>query len=266
MAVDVSENRRFISRISSSILRPKIITRDETAYFDHDTNELMITSTMTIRNIAEGSAVYNPMAPNITFVTDIKVPEVVLDFSGITVDDSNGSDIHISSNKSLTDITIDTHHVESFDAKEEYTKGYLFSESYTPLLNLIGVKNKRLLKMMDKITSRRLYWSIDYDVSDKLYTATVKAEASMYKDKMESHAIYIEDSTNVFTHTSASGIIDELLSVPYEFHGTCINYNAIDYTRKSGKFVIDKISCEAKARKILLGVSNATTDISKCLI
>lgn len=265
MAVDVKENNKLISRIYASMLSPKIITREENAYFNNDANTLMINSTMTIKRI-EDTVAYNPMAPSITFVTDIKVPEAVLDFSGITVDDSNGSDIRISSNKSLIDVTIDTHHVESFKATEEFTKGFLFSESYNPLLNVIGVKNKRLFKMMDKIATRRFYWSIDYDVSDKIYTATVKAKASMYKDKMESHSICIEDSTNVFVHTSAIGIIDELLATPYEFHGTCINYNAIDYTRRSGKFVLDKISCESEATKILLDMANKTNSIAKRLI
>lgn len=266
MTVNAKENSKYISRILASILSQKIITREENAYFDHDTNTLMINSTMTIKRIAGDDVAYNPMAPNITFVTDIKVPEVVLDFSGITVDDSNGYAIRISSNKSLIDVTIDTHHIESFDFREEFTKGYLFSESYSPLLGVIGVKNKRLTKMMDKIATRKFNWSIDYDISSKIYTATVKANVSIYKDKMESHSMCIEDSTNVFAHTSAIGIIDELLATPYEFHGTCINYNAIDYTRRSGKFVLDKISCENEATKILLDVANATTDIAKRLI
>lgn len=266
MTICISENKKFTKRILASILSPKIITREENAYFNHDTNTLMINSTMTIKRIAGNDVAYNPMAPNITFVTDIKVPDALLEFSGITVDDSNGSDIRISSNKSLIDVTISTHRIESFNANEESIKGYLFSESYNPLLGAIGVKNKRLTKMMDKIATRKFNWSIDYDISSKIYTATVKADVSIYKDKMESHSMCIEDSTNVFAHTSAIGIIDELLATPYEFHGTCINYNAIDYTRRCGKFVIDKISCENEATKILLDVANATTDIAKRLI
>ncbi len=263
MAINTEENKKFTNRILASILYPKTFTREETAYLDED-NRLMITSTMTIKHIAENTIVYNPLAPNITFVTYLKITPEILECVGITDITMDNSSIHISNGQ--TSITISTHHVESFKGTEEFTKGHLFSESYNTLLNILEIKNKRLTVMMKKMARRKFNWAIVYNVSDKIYTATVKSESSMYKDKMESHYMYIEDSTNIYTHTSAIGIIDELLATPYKFHGTSINYTAIDYTRRNGKFVIGNIPCEAEATTILLDVANTTNNIARFLI
>ena len=83
---------------------------------------------------------------------------------------------------------------------------------------------------------------------------------------LDTYSMYIEDSTNVYTHTSAKDIIEELLALPYEFHGTCINYSAIDYTRSYGNFVINKMRSEAEANQIISYVNSNTNNIARRLI
>ena len=130
---------------------------------------------------------------------------------------------------------------------------------------MIQIKNKKVGSIINTLCSRKLHWSIEYEVNSKLYSATLKSKVKMAKD-LDTYSMYIEDSTNVYTHTSAKDIIDELLALPYEFHGTCINYSAIDCTRSYGKFVIDKMRSEAEANQILSYVNNNTSNIARRLI
>ena len=160
---------------------------------------------------------------------------------------------------------VDGHNTSSFIVDGEYTDTLLFSDSYNEFINMIQIKNKRVGSIMNTLCSRKLHHSIEYEVNSKLYSATLKSKVKMAKD-LDTYSMYIEDSTNVYTHTSAKDIIDELLALPYEFHGTCINYSAIDCTRSYGKFVIDKMRSEAEANQILSYVNSNTSNIARRLI
>ena len=75
-----------------------------------------------------------------------------------------------------------------------------------------------------------------------------------------------EDFTHVYTHTSATDLIDELLAIPYTFHGTSINYNSRDYTTKYGRFVVGNITSKVEANRIVLDICNKTNNIARYLI
>ena len=183
--------------------------------------------------------------------------------NGVAVDDITSSKIRIYDDKKY--VIVDGHNTSSFIVDDEYKDALIFSDSYNEFMNMIQIKNKKVGSIMNTLYSRKLHWSIGYEVNSKLYSATLKSKVEMGKD-LDTYSMYIEDSTNVYTHTSAKDIIDELLALPYEFHGTCINYSAIDCTRSYGKFVIDKMRSEAEANQILSYVNNNTSNIARRLI
>lgn len=259
MTVSIKDNKAFVKRIAASIIPQKLVTRKESVYVGDDA--LVVNSSIYINNSTTSE--YSSTGPNIILSSMMIRPLELLETYGVAVDDITSSKIRIYDDKKY--VIVDGHNTSSFIADDEYKDTLLFSDSYNEFINMIQIKNKRVGSVMNTLCSRKLHHSIEYEVNSKLYSATLKSKVKMAKD-LDTYSMYIEDSTNVYTHTSAKDIIDELLALPYEFHGTCINYSAIDCTRSYGKFVIDKMRSEAEANQIILYVNNNTSNIARRLI
>lgn len=259
MTVSIKDNKAFVRRIAASIIPQKLVTRKESVYVGDDA--LVVNSSIYINNSTTSE--YSSTGPNIILSSMMIRPLELLEEFGVAVDDITSSKIRIYDDKKY--VIADGHNTSSFIVDDEYTDTLLFSDSYNEFINMIQIKNKRVGSVMNTLCSRKLHWSIEYGVTGKLYSATLKSKVKMAKD-LDTYSMYIEDSTNVYTHTSAKDIIDELLALPYEFHGTCINYSAIDCTRSYGKFVIDKMRSEAEANQILSYVNSNTSNIARRLI
>lgn len=259
MTVSIKDNKAFVRRIAASIIPQKLVTRKESVYVGDDA--LVVNSSIYINNSTTSE--YSSTGPNIILSSMMIRPFELLEMHGVAVDDITSSKIRIYDDKKY--VIADGHNTSSFIVDNEYTDTLLFSDSYNEFINMIQIKNKKVGSVMNTLCSRKLHHSIEYEVNSKLYSATLKSKVKMAKD-LDTYSMYIEDSTNVYTHTSAKDIIDELLALPYEFHGTCINYSAIDYTRSYGKFVIDKMRSEAEANQILSYVNSNTSNIARRLI
>lgn len=259
MTVSIKDNKAFVKRIAASIIPQKLVTRKESVYVDDDA--LVVNSSIYINNSTTSE--YSSTGPNIILSSMMIRPLELLEMNGVAVDDITSSKIRIYDDKKY--VIVDGHNTSSFIVDDEYTDTLLFSDSYNEFINMIQIKNKRVGSVMNTLCSRKLHHSIEYEVNSKLYSATLKSKVEIGKD-LDTYSMYIEDSTNVYTHTSAKDIIDELLALPYEFHGTCINYSAIDCTRSYGKFVIDKMRSEAEANQILSYVNSNTGNIARRLI
>ena len=259
MTVSIKDNKAFVKRIAASIIPQKLVTRKESVYVDDDA--LVVNSSIYINNSTTSE--YSSTGPNIILSSMMIRPFELLEMNGVAVDDITSSKIRIYDDKKY--VIVDGHNTSSFIVDDEYTDTLLFSDSYNEFINMIQIKNKRVGSIINTLCSRKLHHSIEYEVNSKLYSATLKSKVKMAKD-LDTYSMYIEDSTNVYTHTSAKDIIDELLALPYEFHGTCINYSAIDHTRSYGKFVIDKMRSEAEANQIISYVNSNTNNISRRLI
>lgn len=259
MTVSIKDNKAFVKRIAASIIPQKLVTRKESVYVGN--NELVVNSSVYINNSTTSE--YSSTGPNIILSSMFIRPFELLEMNGVAVDDITSSKIRIYDDKKY--VIADGHNTSSFIVDDEYTNALIFSDSYNEFMNMIQIKNKRVGSIINTLCSRKLHHSIEYEVNSKLYSATLKSKVKMAKD-LDTYSMYIEDSTNVYTHTSAKDIIDELLALPYEFHGTCINYSAIDCTRSYGKFVIDKMRSEAEANQILSYVNNNTSNIARRLI
>lgn len=259
MTVSIKDNKAFVKRIAASIIPQKLVTRKESVYVGNDA--LVVNSSIHISNSTTSE--YSSTGPNIILSSMFIRPFELLEEFGVTVDDITSSKIRIYDDKKY--VIADGHNTSSFIVDDEYTDTLLFSDSYNEFINMIQIKNKKVGSVINTLCSRKLHWSIEYGVTGKLYSATLKSKVKMAKD-LDTYSMYIEDSTNVYTHTSAKDIIDELLALPYKFHGTCINYSAIDCTRSYGKFVIDKMRSEAEANQIISYVDNNTSNIARRLI
>lgn len=259
MTVSIKDNKAFVRRIAASIIPQKLVTRKESVYVGDDA--LVVNSSVYINNSTTSE--YSSTGPNIILSSMMIRPFELLEMNGVAVDDITSSKIRIYDDKKY--VIVDGHNTSSFIVDDEYTDTLLFSDSYNEFINMIQIKNKRVGSIMNTLCSRKLHHSIEYEVNSKLYSATLKSKVKIAKD-LDTYSMYIEDSTNVYTHTSAKDIIDELLALPYEFHGTCINYSAIDCTRSYGKFVIDKMRSEAEANQILSYVNSNTGNIARRLI
>lgn len=259
MTVSIKDNKAFVRRIAASIIPQKLVTRKESVYVDDDA--LVVNSSIYINNSTTSE--YSSTGPNIILSSMMIRPFALLETYGVAVDDITSSKIRIYDDKKY--VIVDGHNTSSFIVDGEYTDTLLFSDSYNEFINMIQIKNKKVGSIINTLCSRKLHYSIEYEVNSKLYSATLKSKVEMGKD-LDTYSMYIEDSTNVYTHTSAKDIIDELLALPYEFHGTCINYSAIDCTRSYGKFVIDKMRSEAEANQILSYVNSNTSNIARRLI
>ena len=259
MTVSIKDNKAFVRRIAASIIPQKLVTRKESVYVGDDA--LVVNSSIYINNSTTSE--YSSTGPNIILSSMMIRPLELLETYGVAVDDITSSKIRIYDDKKY--VIVDGHNTSSFIVDDEYKDTLLFSDSYNEFMNMIQVKNKKVGSVMNTLCSRKLHHSIEYEVNSKLYSATLKSKVEMGKD-LDTYSMYIEDSTNVYTHTSAKDIIDELLALPYEFHGTCINYSAIDHTRSYGKFVIDKMRSEAEANQILSYVNSNTNNIARRLI
>jgi hypothetical protein len=259
MTVSIKDNKAFVRRIAASIIPQKLVTRKESVYVDDDA--LVVNSSIYINNSTTSE--YSSTGPNIILSSMMIRPLELLEMNGVAVDDITSSKIRIYDDKKY--VIADGHNTSSFIVDDEYKDTLLFSDSYNEFINMIQIKNKRVGSVINTLCSRKLHHSIEYEVNSKLYSTTLKSKVKMAKD-LDTYSMYIEDSTNVYTHTSAKDIIDELLALPYEFHGTCINYSAIDCTRSYGKFVIDKMRSEAEANQILSYVNSNTGNIARRLI
>lgn len=259
MTVSIKDNKAFVRRIAASIIPQKLVTRKESVYVGDDA--LVVNSSIYINNSTTSE--YSSTGPNIILSSMMIRPFELLETYGVAVDDITSSKIRIYDDKKY--VIADGHNTSSFIVDDEYKDTLLFSDSYNEFINMIQVKNKKVGSIINTLCSRKLHHSIEYEVNSKLYSATLKSKVKMAKD-LDTYSMYIEDSTNVYTHTSAKDIIDELLALPYEFHGTCINYSAIDCTRSYGKFVIDRMRSEAEANKILSYVNSNTSNIARRLI
>lgn len=259
MTVSIKDNKAFVRRIAASIIPQKLVTRKESVYVGDDA--LVVNSSIYINNSTTSE--YSSTGPNIILSSMMIRPFELLETYGVAVDDITSSKIRIYDDKKY--VIADGHNTSSFIVDDEYKDTLLFSDSYNEFINMIHIKNKRVGSVMNTLCSRKLHHSIEYEVNSKLYSATLKSKVEIGKD-LDTYSMYIEDSTNVYTHTSAKDIIDELLALPYEFHGTCINYSAIDCTRSYGKFVIDKMRSEAEANQIISYVDNNTSNIARRLI
>lgn len=259
MTVSIKDNKAFVRRIAASIIPQKLVTRKESVYVDDDA--LVVNSSIYINNSTTSE--YSSTGPNIILSSMMIRPFELLETYGVAVDDITSSKIRIYDDKKY--VIADGHNTSSFIVDDEYTDTLLFSDSYNEFINMIQVKNKKVGSVINTLCSRKLHHSIEYEVNSKLYSATLKSKVKIAKD-LDTYSMYIEDSTNVYTHTSAKDIIDELLALPYEFHGTCINYSAIDHTRSYGKFVIDKMRSEAEANQIISYVYSNTNNIARRLI
>ena len=259
MTVSIKDNKAFVKRIAASIIPQKLVTRKESVYVGDDA--LVVNSSIYINNSTTSE--YSSTGPNIILSSMMIRPLELLEMNGVAVDDITSSKIRIYDDKKY--VIVDGHNTSSFIVDGEYTDTLLFSDSYNEFINMIQIKNKRVGSIINTLCSRKLHHSIEYELNSKLYSATLKSKVKMAKD-LDTYSMYIEDSTNVYTHTSAKDIIDELLALPYEFHGTCINYSAIDCTRSYGKFVIDKMRSEAEANQIISYVDSNTNNIARRLI
>lgn len=259
MTVSIKDNKAFVRRIAASIIPQKLVTRKESVYVGDDA--LVVNSSIYINNSTTSE--YSSTGPNIILSSMMIRPFELLEMNGVAVDDITSSKIRIYDDKKY--VIADGHNTSSFIVDDEYKDTLLFSDSYNEFINMIQIKNKRVGSVMNTLCSRKLHYSIEYEVNSKLYSATLKSKVKMAKD-LDTYSMCIEDSTNVYTHTSAKDIIDELLALPYEFHGTCINYSTIDCTRSYGKFVIDKMRSEAEANQILSYVNSNTSNIARRLI
>lgn len=259
MTVSIKDNKAFVRRIAASIIPQKLVTRKESVYVGDDA--LVVNSSIYINNSTTSE--YSSTGPNIILSSMMIRPFELLEMNGVVVDDITSSKIRIYDDKKY--VIADGHNTSSFIVDGEYTDTLLFSDSYNEFINMIQIKNKKVGSVINTLCSRKLHHSIEYEVNSKLYSATLKSKVKIAKD-LDTYSMYIEDSTNVYTHTSAKDIIDELLALPYEFHGTCINYSAIDCTRSYGKFVIDKMRSEAEANQILSYVNSNTNNIARRLI
>lgn len=259
MTVSIKDNKAFVRRIAASIIPQKLVTRKESVYVGDDA--LVVNSSIYINNSTTSE--YSSTGPNIILSSMMIRPFELLEMNGVAVDDITSSKIRIYDDKKY--VIADGHNTSSFIVDGEYTDALIFSDSYNEFMNMIQIKNKKVGSVINTLCSRKLHHSIEYEVNSKLYSATLKSKVKIAKD-LDTYSMYIEDSTNVYTHTSAKDIIDELLALPYEFHGTCINYSAIDCTRSYGKFVIDKMRSEAEANQILSYVNSNTSNIARRLI
>lgn len=260
MRYSVSENKSSYNRIKSSIFNNGIL-REESAYVDYDQDTLVIKSVLTFKNTALEETTCSAMGAKIRLVTEINVPAVVLDIDGITVDDRVESTLRLANgNKEASADSAKTTIIYN-----TYNDGFLFSTEYSKLLNMIHIRNKRINNIEEKIYKCNFKWYIDFDISSKLYTSTIKAQPSLTKG-LETYTMYIDDDTHACTHTSAKGIIDELLAIPYTFHGTSINYSSRDYTLGAGHFVVANVVSENEANRIILDIHNKTRNIARCLI
>lgn len=259
MTVSIKDNKAFVRRIAASIIPQKLVTRKESVYVGEDA--LVVNSSIYINNSTTSE--YSSTGPNIILSSMMIRPLELLEMNGVAVDDITSSKVRIYDDKK--DVTVDECATSSFIVDDEYKDTLIFSDSYNEFMNMIQIKNKKVGSIMNTLCSRKLHHSIEYEVNSKLYSATLKSKVEMGKD-LDTYSMYIEDSTNVYTHTSAKDIIDELLALPYEFHGTCINYSAIDCTRSYGKFVIDKMRSEAEANQIISYVDSNTNNIARRLI
>lgn len=262
MRYSIKDNKSSFKRIMASILDTNVI-RKESAYVDYDQDTLVIKSVLEFRNYMLENTTCNAMSPKIRLVTEVSLPSTLLDFYGIIVDDRIESTLGLANDKRT--VNVDSTKISVIrDMQEE---GFIFSKEYSKLIGMVKLRNKRINGVIDKVCRRKLDWSIDHEVSSKLYTSTIKANATYKNDYgVETYYMYLEDSTHVYTHTSAKGIIDELLAMPYKFHGTTINYSARDYTIESGHFIVGNIISENEANKIILDIHNKTRNIARYLI
>ena len=262
MRYSVSENKSSYNRIMASILDNNVI-RKESVYVDYDQDALIIRSILEFGNYMLENTTCNSMGPKIRLVTEIKVPCVVLDIDGIVIDDRVESALSLANDKR----TVSVDSIKTSVISDIQEEGFIFSKEYSKLIGMVKHRNKRINGVIDKVCRRKLDWSIDYEVSSKLYTSTIKAKATCKSDySVETYYMQLEDATHAYTHTSAKDIIDELLAIPYKFHGTTINYNARDYTIKYGHFIVGNIISENEANKIILDVYNKTRNIARRLI
>lgn len=262
MRYSIKDNKASFRRIMASILDKNVI-RKESVYVDYDQDILIIKSVLEFRNYMLENTTCNPMSPKIRLVTEINIHCAVLDIDGVTVDDSVESTLSLANDKRT--VSVDSTKTSVITDMQE--EGFIFSKEYSKLIGMVKHRNKRINGVIDKVCRRKLDWSIDYEVSSKLYTSTIKAKATCKSDHdVEAYYMYLEDSTHVYTHTSAKSIIDELLAIPYKFHGTTINYSARDYTTESGHFIVGNIISENEANKIILDIHNKTRNIARYLI
>lgn len=262
MRYSIKDNKASFKRIMASILDNTVI-RKESAYVDYDQDALIIKSVLEFKNYMIENTTCNAMSPKIRLVTEVSLPSTLLDFYGIIVDDRIESTLGLANDKRT--VNVDSAKISVIHDMQE--EGFIFSKEYSKLIGMVKLRNKRINGVIDKVCRRKLDWSIDHEVSSKLYTSTIKANATYKNDYgVETYYMYLEDSTHVYTHTSAKDIIDELLSMPYKFHGTTINYNARDYTKESGHFIVGNIISENEANKIILDINNKTRNIARYLI
>ena len=262
MRYSIKDNKSSFKRIMASILDINVV-RKESVYIDYDQDILIIKSVLEFRNYMLENTTCNAMSPKIRLVTEVSLPSTLLDFYGIIVDDRIESTLGLANDKRT--VNVDSTKISVIrDMQEE---GFIFSKDYSKLIGMVKLRNKRINGVIDKVCRRKLDWSIDHEVSSKLYTSTIKANATYKNDYgVETYYMYLEDSTHVYTHTSAKDIIDELLAIPYKFHGTTINYSARDYTIESGHFIVGNIISENEANKIILDINNKTRNIARYLI
>ena len=262
MRYSIKDNKSSFKRIMASILDTNVV-RKESVYVDYDQDILIIKSVLEFRNYMLENTTCNPMAPKIRLVTEINLHCAVLDIDGVTVDDSVEATLSLANDKRT--VSVDSTKTSVITDMQE--EGFIFSKEYSKLIGMVKHRNKRINGVIDKVCRRKLDLSIDYEVSSKLYTSTIKAKATCKSDHdVEAYYMHLEDSTHVYTHISAKDIIDELLATPYKFHGTTINYNARDYTIKSGHFIVGNIISENEANKIILDIYNKTRNIARHLI
>ena len=252
MRYSIKDNKASFKRIMASILDNNVI-RKESVYVDYDQDALIIRSILEFRNYMLENTTCNSMGPKIRLVTEIKVPCIVLDIDGIVVDDRVESTLSLTNDKR----TVSVDSIKTSIISDIQEEGFIFSKEYSKLIGMVKHRNRRINGVIDKVCRRKLDWSIDYEVSSKLYTSTIKAKATCKSDySVKTYYMQLEDATHAYTHTSAKDIIDELLAIPYKFHGTTINYSARDYTIKSGHFIVGNIISENEANKIILDVYN----------
>lgn len=261
MRYSISENKSSHRAIQASIF-DDIVLRDECAYVDDDREMLIIKSVLTFKNFTAEKELCSSNGPKIRLVTEIEAPSELLDIYEITVDDSIESVIRLfDANK---DVTVPAS--KTTEIRDMYNEGFLFSKEYSKLIGMIHIRNKRINSIMNKLYQRKFDWFVDYEVSSKVYTSTIKSKVSYSNKGIETYTMDTEDATHVYTHTSSKDIIDELLAVPYTFHGTTINYNSRDYTTKYGRFVVGNIISKNEANRIVLDIHNKNINIARYLI
>ena len=261
MRYSMSENKSAHKQIQASIFND-VVLREECAYVDCDKDMLIIKSVLTFKNHTAEKEYCNSNGPKIRVVTEIEVPPAVLDIDGITVDDSVKSTMRLFNDNK--DVSVPSS--KTTEIRDMYNEGFIFSKEYSKLIGMIHIRNKRISSVTSKLYQRKFEWFIDYEVSSKVYTSTIKSKVSYKTNGVETYSMDIEDATHVYTHTSATGIIDELLSIPYTFHGTSIDYSSRDYTTKYGRFVVGNIISKNEANGIVIDVCNNTINIARYLI